>query len=413
MPIVDDTSKLSGAACTLFQRMDEKGDMLRIATSVVGKDGNRAVGTYIPSVNADGSPNAVVATVLSGSTFQGRAFVVDSWYISAYEPIRDEKGSVIGMLFVGVKQENLRGLLSSIQAIKIGKTGYAYVLQGSGAARGTYIISEDGKRDGENIWDQKDPNGRLFVQDIVKEALSTQDGNAAFVTYPWKNPEDPAPRMKMAAVTYYAPWDWVIGVGAYKDEIAAETKDATDAVGQLVWITLAAGLLVTLCASVVALVLGRGIARPINAMVDAARQMAEGDLSQMVAAKRRDEMGELGKAFNHMTHPAEYDVPPGAHLLRPGGLLQRGDHRQRADAGGRGAEPGVDAGGNQRVRGGADRVRGPGERARPEPGRRRGAGRPLHGAGAEVHRGGLAEPRARSPGLPTGPWRTRRKGPGR
>ncbi len=302
VPIVDDTSRLSGAACTLFQRVNEKGDMLRIATSVMGKDGNRVVGTFIPSVNADGSPNAVVSTVLSGKTFQGRAFVVDSWYISAYEPIVDERGSAIGMLFVGVKQENLKGLLSSIQAIRIGKTGYAYVLQGSGPARGTYVVSEDGKRDGQNIWDQKDPDGRFFVQDIVKQALATQNGDAAFVTYPWKNPEDAAPRVKIAAVTYYAPWDWVIGVGAYKDEVAAETRDATDAVSQLVWITLMAGLVVTLCASVVALVLGRGIARPINAMVGAARQMADGDLSQIVAAKRRDEMGELGKAFNHMTN---------------------------------------------------------------------------------------------------------------
>jgi methyl-accepting chemotaxis protein len=301
VPIVDDTVRLTGAACTLFQRMNEKGDMLRIATSVLGKDGSRAIGTFIPSVNVDGSPNAVIATVLSGKTFQGRAFVVDSWYITAYEPILDEKGSVIGMLFVGVKQQNLKTLISSIGAIKIGKSGYAYVLQGTGVGRGSYIVSKDGKRDGENIWEKKDTTGRFFIQEMIKEALSRQNGDASIVTYPWKNPEDPAPRSKVVAVTYYAPWDWVIGVGAYQDETAAAAKDALNALSQLVWITLIAGLFVTLFASILAVVLGRSMARPISSMVDAAQQMAEGDLSHTVTANSRDEMGRLGNAFNHMT----------------------------------------------------------------------------------------------------------------
>jgi methyl-accepting chemotaxis protein len=300
VPVVDDTMNLSGATCTLFQRIDEKGDMLRVATSVVGKDGNRAIGTYIPSINADGSPNAVIATVLSGKTFQGRAFVVDSWYLAAYEPILDEKGSVMSMLYVGVKQENLKSLLGSIQAIKIGKTGYAYVLQGSGTARGTYVVSKDGARDGENIWGEKDANGTFIFQDIIKEAMGTQNGLSAFVSYPWKNPEDPAPRPKMVAVTYYAPWDWVIGVGANKDEVGAEGQAATEAVSQLFVIALAAGLVVTLLATILAFALGRGIARPIGTMLAAARRMAEGDLSQGVEAKGTDEMGELGQAFNHM-----------------------------------------------------------------------------------------------------------------
>jgi methyl-accepting chemotaxis protein len=299
VPIVDDTVKLNGAACTLFQRMNENGDMLRVATSVVAKDGKRAIGTFIPSVNADGTPNAVVSKVLSGKTFQGRAFVVDSWYIAAYEPILDDLGSVTGMLFVGVKQEDLKSLLSSIQAIKIGKSGYAYVLQGSGAGRGSYIVSKDGARDGENVWDQKDPNGRLVIQDIIKQALATTDGGQDFVTYQWKNPEDPASRTKIVAVTYYRPWDWVIGVGAYQDEIAG-AQDSFNALGQLVWVTLVVGLLVTLLASLLAVLLGRGIARPINRMIGAAHHMAEGDLRQLVAGGSRDELGELGDAFNYM-----------------------------------------------------------------------------------------------------------------
>jgi len=79
--------------------------MLRVCTNVQKKDGSRAVGTYIARTNSDGTLNAVVAAVLRGETYQGRAIVVDRWYVTAYEPIVDQTNKVVGMLFVGVPQE--------------------------------------------------------------------------------------------------------------------------------------------------------------------------------------------------------------------------------------------------------------------------------------------------------------------
>src|SRR4029077_17516843 len=66
VPVVDEIRRTSGASSTIFQRMNAAGDMLRVATNVTDKNGKRAVGTYIPAVNPDGHPNAVVASVLSG-----------------------------------------------------------------------------------------------------------------------------------------------------------------------------------------------------------------------------------------------------------------------------------------------------------------------------------------------------------
>jgi two-component system, NtrC family, sensor kinase len=37
-----------------------------------------------------------------GLSWSQRAFVVDDWYITAYEPIRDIEGKVVGMLYVGM-----------------------------------------------------------------------------------------------------------------------------------------------------------------------------------------------------------------------------------------------------------------------------------------------------------------------
>jgi hypothetical protein len=86
-PVVDKVTQLTGATATIFQRMNEKGDMLRVATTVKDAQGRRALGTYIPAVNPDGVPNPVIAAVLKGEPYHGRAFVVNDWYLTAYEAI--------------------------------------------------------------------------------------------------------------------------------------------------------------------------------------------------------------------------------------------------------------------------------------------------------------------------------------
>ena len=301
VPVVDDTVKMVGATCTIFQRMNDSGDMLRVATTVVEKDGTRAIGTYIPSVNPDGSQNPLVATVLGGKTYLGRALLVDSWYITAYEPLRDPKGSLIGMLYVGVKQENIASLRQAIEAIAIGKSGYVYVLGGTGDKKGVYIISKSGSRDGENIWESKDANGRFFIQDIVNGALAAKNGEVVFVDYPWKNTGETMPRIKTAAVAYFAPWDWVIGAGAYADEAGQAKIEASASLNQLVLLALVTGIAVTVLAIILALVTGTSIARSIAKILGAAQRMAEGDLSQQVGVKSRDEMGDLTVTFNLMT----------------------------------------------------------------------------------------------------------------
>ena len=105
-PLVDEIVKRAGGAATLFQRMNEQGDMLRVATSVVGADGRRAVGTFIPAVGPDGKRTPVVDTVLRGETFVGRAQVVGQWHLTAYQPIKDAAGKVVGALFFGLSERN-------------------------------------------------------------------------------------------------------------------------------------------------------------------------------------------------------------------------------------------------------------------------------------------------------------------
>jgi two-component system, NtrC family, sensor kinase len=77
---------------TIFQ-----GD-LRIATNVITEDGSRAVGTHMSEAVYD-------EVVRRGKTWSKPAFVVNDWYITAYEPIRDPSQKVIGAIYVGLLQK--------------------------------------------------------------------------------------------------------------------------------------------------------------------------------------------------------------------------------------------------------------------------------------------------------------------
>ncbi|MEN1680088.1 MAG: Cache 3/Cache 2 fusion domain-containing protein [Planctomycetota bacterium] len=94
--IRDPVTEMLGCTATVFQRVNAAGDMLRVSTSVRKKDGSRGVGNSIPATNPDGAANPVVASLLAGEVFRGRAFVVDGWQLTAYEPVRNARGEVIG-----------------------------------------------------------------------------------------------------------------------------------------------------------------------------------------------------------------------------------------------------------------------------------------------------------------------------
>lgn len=195
-PIVDEVEKLVGITCTIFQRMNDRGDMLRVATNVQDHEKRRAIGTYIPAVLPEGTDNPVIAAALKGQSYRGLAYVVNTWYLTAYEPITDKAGKIIGMLYVGEKLESVASLRKAIMEMKVGKIGYVGVIGGKGEHKGRYIISKDGTRDGENIWDQKDIHGNNTVQTIIANALKQPKGESFYHEYIWQNPGDPQPRKR-------------------------------------------------------------------------------------------------------------------------------------------------------------------------------------------------------------------------
>jgi two-component system NtrC family sensor kinase len=86
---------------TIFQ-----GD-LRVSTNVKAEDGSRAIGTRV-------SEEVYEQVLIKGLPWIDRAFVVTDWYKTAYEPIKDVSGRVVGILYVGTLEKPFVDMAKSI-----------------------------------------------------------------------------------------------------------------------------------------------------------------------------------------------------------------------------------------------------------------------------------------------------------
>ncbi|MBK7722402.1 MAG: methyl-accepting chemotaxis protein [Austwickia sp.] len=294
VPVVDDVYRQVGGAVTVFQRMNAAGDMLRVATNVTGKDGQRAIGTYIPARNADGSANAVVAAAEAGKPYVGVAQVVGQWYVTRYEPIRRD-GQLIGMLFVGFQQESVAALRSAIEKTKVGTHGVVDVLGTKGTTRGVVRISGTPGKAGTTIVEATDAAGKKYVADSLDAAVKA--GPNAVVRVAYQHPEAGPSTIR---AMYYPEWDWVIAL-LTRDADFAGPLDNLQAgrAGMLTWL-IASALAITLAGAAVAAAVGASLTAPLLRLRDRMAEIAdgEGDLTQRVEADSQDEVGQLGSAFN-------------------------------------------------------------------------------------------------------------------
>jgi methyl-accepting chemotaxis protein len=100
-------------------------DFVRVSTNVKRDDGARAVGTLL-----DPNGKAIVA-IRAGKAFYGLVDILGNPYLTAYEPILDEQGQVIGIWYVGYKIE-LQVLRDIVGRARILEGGFVAVLNGAG-----------------------------------------------------------------------------------------------------------------------------------------------------------------------------------------------------------------------------------------------------------------------------------------
>lgn len=89
----DKIQELFGGTATIFM-----GDT-RVSTNILKEDGGRAIGTKLQGA-------AYNAIFNEGHAYRGEAEILGVPYFTAYDPIKNNKGETIGVLYVGVKKSD-------------------------------------------------------------------------------------------------------------------------------------------------------------------------------------------------------------------------------------------------------------------------------------------------------------------
>lgn len=259
--IVDSLQRMVGGVATIFQVVD--GKLLRITTNVVDAVGKRAVGTYIPS------DSPVYKTIMRGDTYTGRAFVVNDWYLTAYKPLKDVTGKIIGAMFVGrsILTPQLREILTATKAAGVGDF-FVY------NSEGTLLVHS--KLEGQNI----------FELPGVGELYRTHKGG--FIDYEWDGDTT------ISHTQYFEPWDWHLGVGLSTTQMLRGLDQ------KIILESVLVGGIAIILGIVVSILLIRAISRPLAQLAAQSLKMAEGDYTVNFSYPAKDAIGNLAESMTTM-----------------------------------------------------------------------------------------------------------------
>ena len=225
------------------------------------KDNKRAIGTYYSS------DSDIYNKIINNEDYSGRVTFEGESYMSKFKPLLDKNKKVIGALGLGNKMLN-DYLEQTLNDIKIGKTGYVYIMDSTG----TELVHPKNK--GQNI-------GEL---DFAKEIISNKNGT---IEYTYKGIH------KLAYYNYFEPWDWYIVTTANYDDLKSSSIS-------ILYTILFSGLIIILLGTFIALFMAKSLVNPINKLKSCMEIAGKGDLTIRSDINSMDEIGILSDSFNNM-----------------------------------------------------------------------------------------------------------------
>ncbi|HMK55127.1 MAG TPA: methyl-accepting chemotaxis protein, partial [Dissulfurispiraceae bacterium] len=161
----------------------------------------------------------------------------------------------------------------------------------------TMLVHPSPDLQGKDTSDLKDAKGKPIIIEAVK--ISKEQGEG-FIDYVWVKPGDSSPSPKLSFVKLYKPWGWVIGTGAYVDDIKAS----------IIKMIIAMAILLTIVSIVVTsstfFIGGRYVSGPVKQYESLMQNFSnsldqsKGDLTGRLQVKGIDEIGRLAHDINRV-----------------------------------------------------------------------------------------------------------------
>ncbi len=161
---------------------------------------------------------------------------------------------------------------AAVRQLRYGKDGYFWIDTKDGV---NVVLLGNEKVEGKSRIDAVDVKGNHFIRDIIKSAMSSPEGGFAQWWFPKAGESTPLPKRGLSM--YFEPFGWVIGTGAYVDDIDALVQAKRDELRrELIFdvsVVSSLGLLIV----VLGVFVGRSLAKPIVKLSELVEKTAQFD----------------------------------------------------------------------------------------------------------------------------------------
>ena len=205
-------------------------------------------------------------------------------------------GEYVSDVSLKIKKE----ALLAISNMKYGESGYFWI---NSSEPKMIMHPIKPQLNGKDLSNNSDANGKKHFMEMVKVANASKEGG--LVNYFWDRPDKKGdPRQKFSYVKKFEEWDWIIGTGAYVDDIEADIslmKKQTDEkingiIRNIIIFSLIAIVLVYIIYS---FLINRAIIAPLNNLNKAIVDMSNPNSNTKEIKKHsNDEVGNLVDSFN-------------------------------------------------------------------------------------------------------------------
>ncbi|BCV26935.1 methyl-accepting chemotaxis protein [Shewanella algae] len=207
---------------------------------------------------------------------------------------------------------------AALRDVRFGSAGYFFVYDGKGKNLFHALLP---KLEGTDQIGMTDPKGTKIIVGLLNAARSG-DG---ILTYYYQKPGTNELVEKIGYAAMVPGTDWIIGTGAYVDDIEASVAEyrqtALEGMEGKLWLTLMIVIVITLVTATLILFAAQRTVTPIRNMLDNLNNIAqgEGDLTKRLQVHGEDEIAQLGQAFNCFVDKLQHiirDVTTATHEVQ-------------------------------------------------------------------------------------------------
>lgn len=280
-PIVDPLKALTKETISLFQRVNEEGDMLRIATTLLRADGSRDISQCLLANSKVNDPEQTIQRVLKGEVVLSSTNVLDEWYVYGAAPlIETDTGKVIGMIRIATNEGGLINLQRVFHDMSAEVNGFLWVMRGHPKKENQgFIYPKNSEYDYLELNHIVQEKGVLFFDNLRRNAIHSPVGQVFSQAFEIKDAHKKTQQAALIKCIYFPQWDWVIGVLACEDNYIPIHKKLREPFMFLTQAILWAMIIGLSLVTFIAFFLAEKIARPIVDLTGVTSRLAKGELS--------------------------------------------------------------------------------------------------------------------------------------